>query len=81
VVSNKENSAKDILKRVKYMYEEVPYWLKPGVEIYNKTSIVFDNTTEIIVSATSPDAFRGRTINILFADELGFVPSNIADEF
>jgi phage FluMu gp28-like protein len=55
--------------------------MKPGVELYNILGVLFDNDTEIMVSATSPDAFRGKSLNCLFADELSFVPSNIADEF
>jgi phage FluMu gp28-like protein len=55
--------------------------MKPGVELYNILGVLFDNGTEIMVSSTSPDAFRGKSINILFCDELAFVPSNMAQEF
>jgi len=68
IVSNKEKSAKDILKRIKGIYEEIPYWMKPGVELYNILGVLFDNNTEIMVSATSPDAFRGRSINCVSGD-------------
>jgi len=81
IVSNKEKSAKNILKIIKSIYEDLPVWLKCGVELYNLTSVLFDNGTEIMVSATSPDAFRGKTLNCLFTDEIGFVPSNIANDF
>jgi hypothetical protein len=81
IVSNKESSAKMILGRIKRTYELIPSWLKPGVVSYNKTSIEFDNGTQIIVSATSPDAFRGNTINLLICDELAFVPKNQSEDF
>jgi len=81
IVSNKENSAKMILARLKRMYESLPMWLKPGVTEYQKTGIQFDNGTKIIISATSPDAFRGESINVLVCDEFAFVPSNQADAF
>jgi len=81
IVSNKEKSAIMILSRIKRMYESLPYWMKPGIVSYNKTSIEFDNGTEIIVSATSPDAFRGRSLQLLIMDELAFVPKNNANEF
>lgn len=80
-VSNKEDSAKYILKRIKHMYEELPAFLKPGVNFYNKKSISFDNGTEIVISATSPDAFRSKTLNLLFCDEIAFVPRTITEEF
>jgi len=81
IVSNKESSAKMILGRLKRMYECLPVFLKPGVQEYSKTFITFDNRTRILISATSPDAFRGESINLLICDELAFVPNNIAEEF
>ena len=81
IVSNKALSAIDILNRVKIMYEEIPPWLKPGVSEYSKTFICFDNGSKIAVSATSTDAFRGRTLNLLVCDEFAFVRKNIAEEF
>jgi hypothetical protein len=81
IVSNKQTSAIDILSRIRLMYEELPVWLKPGVKEYSKTFIQFDNGSKIVVSATSPDAFRGRTLNILVCDEYAFVRKHIADDF
>ncbi len=81
IVSNKEMSAKMILSRLKEMYERLPFWLKPGVKEYQKKGVTFDNGTTIIVSATSPDAFRGQTINLLICDEFAFVPKNQAIDF
>lgn len=81
IVSNKESSAKMILSRMKRMWESLPNWLKPGVEEYAKTGVTFDNHTRITISATSPDAFRGNTMNLLICDEFAFVPSGQAEEF
>ena len=63
IASNKASSSKDILRRVKIMYEELPFWLKPGVIEYNKQSIEFENGSKIETSATTEDTFRGRSIN------------------
>jgi len=65
IVSNKESSAKMILSRIKKMYECLPNWLKPGVTEYSKMFTTFDNGTRIVISATSADAFRGETVNLL----------------
>jgi hypothetical protein len=81
IVSNKESAAKMILSRIKRMYEQLPNWLKPGVTEYQKTGVQYDNGTRIIISATSPDAFRGESINCLVCDEFAFVPGNQAEEF
>jgi hypothetical protein len=81
IVSNKESSSKMILARIKRMWESLPSWLKPGVTKYAETFVSFDNGTRIIISATSPDAFRGESINILICDEFAFVPSGQAEDF
>ena len=81
IVSNKEKSAKMILRRIKKMYEALPIWIKPGVEGYDKTTVYFDNGSQLVISATSSDAFRGETANLLIMDEFAFVPKNQAEEF
>jgi hypothetical protein len=81
IVSNKEKSAKMILDRIRKSYELLPYWLKPGVTEYSKTFITFDNGSKINISATSEDAFRGETMNLLVCDEFAFVPGGQAEAF
>jgi len=81
IVSNKETSAKRILDTMKRMYERLPVWLKPGVTEYQKTSVHFDNGSNLIISATTADAFRGWPMNLVICDEFAFVPGNQAEEF
>lgn len=81
IVSNKESSAKRLLDNMKKMYESLPIWLKPGVKEYAKTSIKFDNGTNMIISATTADSFRGWPMNLIVSDELGFVDGGKAHDF
>ncbi len=81
IVSNKESSAIDFLARIKVMYEELPEWIKPGIIEYNKKTIMFENGTIIVAGATSKNAFRGKTANIIISDELAFVDPGKAEEF
>ena len=63
VVANKEDTAKEILKRTKLAYEELPMWLKPGVRKWAETSVVFSNGSELIISTTTGTAARGLTVS------------------
>lgn len=81
IASNKAASAKDILSRIKLIYEELPDWLKCGVDNYAVMSIKFENGSEIVSVATSPDAFRGRSCALMLLDELAFIRNNLAQEF
>ena len=47
IVANKEQTAISIFKRVRLAYEELPNFLKPGVEEYGKTSMQLSNGSSI----------------------------------
>lgn len=79
--ANKESTAKEILGRIKLAYDELPLWLKPGIKQWNEKSIEFENSTKILIGATSADSFRGLTIDTLFLDEFAFVPPEVAHAF
>lgn len=82
IVSNKADSAKSLLARLKYMYELLPAWIKPGVPEWAQKTIAFDNHTKIHIAATSKDSFRGEPMSMLLLDEFGFVdPPWKAEEF
>jgi hypothetical protein len=83
IASNKEKGAKEMIARIRYAYEHLPMWLKPGItdDGWNKFSIIFDNGSKIDSSATSEDSGRGMSISLLYLDEFAFVAPNIAEEF
>lgn len=82
IVANKESTAKEIFRRVKLAYEELPAWLKPGVEEYGQTSAKFTNGSRIWISTTTGSSARGTTINVLILDELAFIePASMLQEF
>lgn len=81
ILGNKAALAREILDRIKLMYEYLPEWLKPGIEEWNKGRIKFDNKCRIITGATSASAARGTSISLLYLDELSFVSRNIVEEF
>jgi len=81
IVANKEATAIEIFRRVRLAYEELPNWLKPGVEEYGKTGCMFDNGSRISISTTTGSAIRGTSLNMLIIDELGFLEEHVVDEF
>jgi hypothetical protein len=80
VASNKNAGAMDIMNRIRYAYEELPMWMKPGCEYWNKHEVVFDNGSTLISSATTDQTGRGRSISLLMLDELAFVRPKIQNE-
>jgi hypothetical protein len=81
ILANKAAVAREILSRIQTMLSNLPKWLQQGVVTWNKGSIELENRSRILSGATSSSGFRGFSINLLYLDEFGFVPNNIADEF
>lgn len=78
LVASKDNdAAMDVLSRIKFSYEELPMWLKPGCIYFNRHEISFDNGSTIKSSATTEGTGRGRAVSLLMIDELAFVNRQI----
>lgn len=81
IAANKFNAATEIMDRVRFSYEELPDWLRPGVVTWNVQKIQFDNKSKIASTTTTPDSGRGKSISLLYLDEFAFVKTRIAEEF
>ena len=83
IASNKNKGAMEMVTRIRFAYEELPMFLKPGVndDGWSKHSIGFDNGSRIESTATSENSGRGMSISLLFLDEFAFVKPSIQEEF
>lgn len=83
IASNRNSNAMEMIHRIRFIYENLPMWLKPGLtdDGWNKHSVGFDNGSRIVSQATSEDAGRGLSISLLFLDEFAFVRDTIQTEF
>lgn len=83
VVSNKASNAKEMIAKIQYAYEELPEWLKPGINdaSWNKHECAWDNKSRILAQGTSTDSGRGLAISLLYCDEFAFVRPHIQAEF
>jgi len=73
LLANKGDTAQEILGRIQLAYQHLPKWLQQGVKEWNKRSMELENDSRVIAAATSSDAIRGYTINLLFIDEAAFI--------
>lgn len=77
ILANKGDTAREILDRLKKMFEELPPFLQPGVVEWNKGSIELANGTKVISAATSSSSIRGQSMNIVYLDEMAFIQNDI----
>jgi len=81
ILANKQAIAIEIFGRVQFIIESLPQWLQQGVVEWNKKSLVLENGSRCVASATSASAVRGMSINLLLCDEFAHLHPNLADEF
>lgn len=83
IASNKSTNAMELIGKIRYAYEELPSWLKPGIDAdnWNKHMLSFDNKSRIVSTTTSKDSGRGLAISLIYCDELAFVKPHVQEEF
>lgn len=81
ILANKSAAAREILFRYQLMYENLPLWMQQGIKTWNKGDVELENGSKILTAATSSSGIRGKSVNLLYVDEVAIVANNIADEF
>lgn len=65
VLANKGATSREILSRIKMMYEELPWFLQMGVSEWNKGRIQLGNKSRVISAAASTSSVRGQSVNCI----------------
>ena len=81
IAAHKYTGSQEIMNRVRYAYENCPYYIKAGVTTYNKGSLDFENGSRIVSATTTENTGRGMSITLLYLDEFAFVRPTIAEQF
>lgn len=71
LLSTRHSSAVDLLDRLKFMFFHLPEHLQIGVSINNKTQFSLVNGCTVYATSNI-NSLRGRSINLLLADNIGF---------
>lgn len=77
VLANKAATAREILSRIQRMYENLPFWLQPGVKEWNKSTMILSNDSSIVSAATSSSSVRGLSLNFIYLDEFAHVQGQV----
>ena len=81
ILAYKSDAAMEILSRYQLMFENVPLWMQQGIKTWNKGDVELENGSSVFTAATSSSGIRGKSVNLLYVDEVAIVPNNIADDF
>ena len=71
-IATKQETAKNMVTKVKFMYENLPSWLKVDYEENNKLALRLQNGSQIKATSSS-DAGRSEAVSLLIIDEAAFI--------
>ena len=78
VIATKQEVAKNLVTKVKVMYENLPSWLKLPATEDNKLSLRLNNGSQIKATSSSGDSGRSEALSLLIIDEAAFI-SNVEE--
>ena len=76
VVATKQDTAKNLVTKVKFMYDNLPSWLQIGFVEKNKLALRLKNGSQIKAVSAASDAGRSEAISLLIIDEAAFIEEN-----
>lgn len=73
VIATKQDTAKNMITKVRFMYNNLPKWLKlPTIED-NKLSLKLNNNSQIKAVSAAGDSGRSEAVSLLIIDEAAFI--------
>jgi len=81
ILSKSAAAGVDLISKIKDMFLNLPYYLKPGIYKWNQHEMAFDNNSNISTEAFSSTAGLGKTINFLILDEFAWCPNSEVELF
>ena len=72
-IATKQETARNMVTKVKFMYDNLPSWLKIDADENNKLSLRLSNGSIIKATSAASDAGRSEAVSLLIIDEAAFI--------
>jgi len=73
VIATKQETAKNMVTKVRFAYENLPAWLKIGATEDNRLSLRLLNGSQIKAVSGASDSARSEAVSLLVMDEAAFI--------
>ena len=73
VIAIKQDTAKNLITKIRVMHEMLPSWLRVGTDEDNRLSLRLKNGSQVKAVSSSPDAARSEALSLLIIDEAAFI--------
>jgi len=73
VIATGKDVAKNLITKVRIMYQGLPTWLRVPNTEDNKMSLVLENGSRILAISSAPERARSEALSLLILDEAAFI--------
>jgi hypothetical protein len=73
VIATKQDTAKNLINKVRFAFENLPPWLQVACIEKNKLSLRFNNGSQIKAASSAGDSARSEALSLLVLDEAAFI--------
>ena len=81
IMANIGDTAAELMDKIKVIMKGLPFFLKPGILIYNVMTMKLDNGCRIMAKTTTKTSSIGYTIHMLYMDEFAHINPNFINGF
>jgi len=81
ILANIGDTATELMDKIKIIMKGLPFFLKPGVFVYNVMTMKFDNGCRIMAKTTTKQSSIGFTVHFLYMDEFAHINPNFIGQF
>lgn len=79
-IATTQATAKNVITKIRVMYDGLPKWMKPKATENNKLSIRLANGSQAKAVSSNSDAARSEAVSLLLIDEAAFI-DNVEETF
>lgn len=73
VIATGKETAKNLITKVRIMYQNLPRWLRVQATEDNKMSLILENGSRIVAVSSAPERARSEALSLLVIDEAAFI--------
>ncbi|MBC8428270.1 hypothetical protein H8D04_00160 [bacterium] len=74
VIATKQDTAKNLVTKIRVMHANLPNWVKSGCTEDNKLSLKYSNGSQVKAISSGEDSGRSEALSLLILDEAAFIP-------
>ncbi len=80
-VADNFTTTKELIDKFKISLEGLPFFMKPGIEVINASTVKFDSNSRLVGRTTTKKSGIGLSVNLLYIDEFAHINEANLDEF